>query len=449
MFCQPLSNVIFGRCRTLVAFRSFQSQLQCRDFGLVAGVRLEADQLRQLVEEARQQGRTGRPRTTVETGKRLWFKGGIEGVVDDALTADGIPSLCKSCELQSAATSSAMLRRTVSHLASNARQRSRTKTKNFDLDTDFILDLILKQRALCAYSGVDLELATPNSHWRISLERLNNNQGYVRENVALIAMEFNSTVQMSPRALLSGSAQWSKQKFERLPVERGFSVDLNNLAKDIHTAAKKPCVRTSTAASHTANQPDIPFCTAETTLYTDQESLRCSRCKRWKHSQHFSMQASNTTGFRSHCKQCVSESDFVRRQTLRGSVFKLFNNAQTRHNSGKWQGNFELDLNVVLDMLWHQRGRCFYSDIPLRYGQCNVDWKMSLERLDNAKTYTKDNTRLVALEFNTAAQWSRSKVQFAWGPLFNGEPAFLDLPKPSSELVGCHMLPFHVTGQLQ
>ena len=447
MFCQPLSKVILRRCRSLVAFRVFQSQLQCRDFGLVAGVRLEADQLRQLVEEARQPGRKGRTKTTAQTGKRLCFKCGIEGVVDDFyLTADRVPSMRKSCELQNAATSSTMLRQTASSLISSARQRSRIKGRSFDLDVDFILDLILKQQALCAYSGVDLELATRNSHWRISLERLNNKQGYVPENVALIAMEFNSTEKMSPHALVRGSAQWSKQKFERLPVERGFNVDLNNFEKDIQTAAKKAYVSTSAASSRTANQTDIPFCTVETTLYTDQESLRCSRCKCWKHYQQFSMAATSKTGFQNFCKQCFSELHLVRRQTLRGSVFELVNNARRRHNFGKWQGEFELDLDVVLDMLWHQHGRCFYSDVPLRYGQSNVDWMMSVERLDNAKTYTKDNTRLVALEFNTRAQWSRSKVQFAWGPLFTGESAFLDSPKTSSELVGCHMFPFHVTG---
>ena len=444
MFCQPLSNVIFKRCRTVVAFRSVQSQLQCRDFGLVAGVRLEADQLRQLVEEARQPRRIGRPKKTVETGKSLCFKCSIEGVVNDFYpTADRVPSsFCKSCKLQSAAISSArLLRRTASLLIYNARQRSRAKGNSFDLDMDFILDLILKQQALCAYSRVDLELATPKSHWRISLERLNNNQGYARENVALIAMEFNSAVRMSSRALVSGSAQWSKQKFERLPIERGFNVDLNNLEKDIQTAAKR-----SYASSHTAHQTDIPSSTVETTLYTDQERLRCSKCKCWKHSQQFSMEARNKTGFQSCCKQCASELHLVWRQTLRGFVSNLVNNARTRHNRGKWQGKFELDLDVALDMLRHQRGRCFYSDVPLRYGQSNVDWKMSLERIDNSKTYTKDNTRLVALEFNTPAQWSRSKVQFAWGPLFTDESAFLDSPKTSSELVGCQMFPLHVTG---
>ena len=446
MLCQPWSKVIFARCRSLLAFRSFQSLLQCRDFGLVAGVRLEADQLRQLVEEARQPRRIGRPRTTVQTGKRLCFKGGIEGVVDDFhLTADRVASTCIRCELQSAATSRRRLRQTAFGLIYCARQRSRAKGKSFDLDVDFILNLILKQQALCAYSGVDLELTTPNSHWRISLERLDNNQGYVRENVALIAMEFNSPVRMSQRALVSGSAQWSKQKFERLPLEQGFNVDLNNLEKDIQTAAKKSYVRTATDSSRTANQLDIPFCTVETTLYTDQGSLRCSRCKCWKPSQHFSAEANSKTGFQRYCKQCASEASLARRQTLRGFVGKLVNNARTRHNLGKWQGEFELDLNVVLDMLWHQRGRCFYSDVPLR-SQCNVDWMMSLERLDNAKTYTKDNSRLVALEFNTAAQWSRSKVQFAWGPLFHGESACLDSPKNSSEIVGCQMFPFHMTG---
>ncbi|CAK9057534.1 unnamed protein product [Durusdinium trenchii] len=74
----------------------------------------------------------------------------------------------------------------------------------------------------------------------------------------------------------------------------------------------------------------------------------------------------------------------------------------SRHRLGKWHGNFEIDLDSVLKMLWFQQGRCFYSDIPLRFAELNVDWMMSLERLDNNKTYTKENTVLVALEFNSA-----------------------------------------------
>ena len=46
---------------------------------------------------------------------------------------------------------------------------------------------------------------------------------------------------------------------------------------------------------------------------------------------------------------------------------------------------------------------------------------MSLERLDNAETYTRKNTCLVALEFNTANQWCSEKVQFIWGALLGDE----------------------------
>jgi len=104
-------------------------------------------------------------------------------------------------------------------------------------------------------------------------------------------------------------------------------------------------------------------------------------------------------------------------KTLRGFILKMVHNAHDRHRKGRWHGDFELELDDVLGMLWAQRGRCFYSGVPLRYGQSNVDWLMSLERLDNAETYTRKNTCLVALEFNTANQWSSEKVQFIWGAL--------------------------------
>jgi hypothetical protein len=57
---------------------------------------------------------------------------------------------------------------------------------------------------------------------------------------------------------------------------------------------------------------------------------------------------------------------------------------------------------------------------------------MSLERLDNAETYTRKNTCLVALEFNTANQWSRRKVQLVWGDMLGDEDT-PDFPKFSPD----------------
>ena len=67
-----------------------------------------------------------------------------------------------------------------------------------------------------------------------------------------------------------------------------------------------------------------------------------------------------------------------------------------------------LTTNDMLEMYCAQRGLCHTSGIPL---QCRTysKWQASPERLDDTRGYTKDNTVLVALEFNTAKQWNCAK----------------------------------------
>ena len=61
-----------------------------------------------------------------------------------------------------------------------------------------------------------LECLQRNSHWRISLERLDNNLGYDMENCVLIAAEFNTSDQSRNKAKgkVSGTAQWSRAKVQ-------------------------------------------------------------------------------------------------------------------------------------------------------------------------------------------------------------------------------------------
>eukprot|EP00435_Cladocopium_sp_Y103_P045897 s1751_g13.t1 len=278
------------------------ARLPCRSFALVAGQQLSTEELKRLVDEARRPRKLGRPPKQVPTCSRL-----ADEAASD-VTADGVP------EEPDYPT---ILRWKVQKLVSDAQRRSKEKGISCDLDQDFLFNLLLEQKGMCEYSGVDVELVGPRSNWLISLERLDNRHGYRRNNVALIAQEFNS---------MAGSAK--KQSSRVLASGQGR----------------------------------------------------------------------------------------------------------------RWHGDFELELDDVLGMLWAQRGRCFYSDVPLRYAQSNVDWLMSLERLDNTKTYTKENTCLVALEFNTRAQWSRGKVQFVWGNMPVDEET-LDLPKFPPDVPSSFQLP--------
>ena len=131
----------------------------------------------------------------------------------------------------------------------------------------------------------------------------------------------------------------------------------------------------------------------------------------------------------SRCKDCISEIKYRRRCTLRGAAQVLICNARSRAA----QRGHQCTLNVgnVLDMLWSQGARCYYSGVPLECLQPNSHWRMSLERLDNNLGYDMENCVLIAAEFNTSdqsrnkatgevsgtAQWSRAKVQYVWGPL--------------------------------
>ena len=430
VICPVLLGRVFRVQRVATALREgpWSSFLRCLSTASPRAA-LDADDVRRLVAEARipRKGKhVGTPRTSRALGDgcgrwRCCDCGIQKGAEDFCIRKDGrVPSYCKSCQGKRYANYARTLRGNASVLVSNARHRSKLKDWHFKLDADFVLDLILKQQGRCAYSGVHMEMLLPHSDWRMSLERLNNSMGYVPENCALIAAEFNTPGKISIRAANdSGSSKWSFAKVQRLPAEQTSVLDLHSLHQAIEAARGR---------SRVLSQPDV-MTVLDSELEEAPGHLRCSRCRLSKPVQYFSLSQTSSTGFQRYCKQCFGICDLERRLTLRGHIQTLLRQSRARHRLGKWTGDFELDLNSVLDMLWSQQGRCFYSGVPLRFGQYNVDWMMSLERLDNRKTYTKDNTALIALEFNTSdhsmnksvgpvlgsSQWSRMKVEHVWG----------------------------------
>eukprot|EP00435_Cladocopium_sp_Y103_P040484 s1751_g11.t1 len=409
------------RCWAVLAAR-----LPSRSFALVAGRQVDAEELQRLVEEARRPRKQGpRPLTQAPNCSRL-----ADEAASDVV-AGGFPE-----ELDYPT----ILRCKVQKLVADGRYRSKLRGTRCDLDGDFLFKLIQEQQGMCAYSGMPLELVIPHSDWRISLERLDNKRGYLRDNVTLIAHEFNSVAGTSKKTALQGSAQWSKWKVERLPLERAVNVDLKALRRRIELATGSQNICGNGAATRMEDGDD-----------SEQGRLPCLRCGAWKPLDQFSANWRRTKHFPCYCKACFPQyTETVGKATLRGHALELIRSARQRHRNGKQrQGDFELELDEVLGMLWAQRGRCFYSDVPLRYAQSNVDWLMSLERLDNTKTYTRENTCIVALEFNTSAQWSREKVQLVWGNMLGDQdtPDFPEIPPDFSSSFRC-VVPSHAASDI-
>ena len=310
------------------------------------------------------------------------------------------------------------LRKGVQLLASGARYRDRIRRRGSEVDSNHLLDLILEQRGLCAYSGVPMELLKPHSHWRMSIERIDNTAGYVRGNYCLIAAEFNSAVRTESQDS-AGSAQWSRQKVKELTHVRSHPLQLHHLQEDIAAARQRP-------RAHGKQQIHV-FRGPNSTGH-----WWCTGCGLWKLSESFELdqRRKEVQRPRSRCRECRKKTAASYLQTPRGHGLKLLAAARQRAGTRIWRGDFALDLQDVLDMLWQQGGRCYYSGVPLHCASGPADWVWSIERLHNDVSYSRQNCVLIAQEFNTSdhsrninarsqvngtAQWSRDKASLVWG----------------------------------
>ncbi|CAE6934569.1 unnamed protein product [Symbiodinium sp. CCMP2456] len=311
------------------------------------------------------------------------------------------------------------------HVASAAHLRDRDKGRQCNIDANYLLDLVLEQGGLCAYSGIPMEMLRPNSHWRISIERIDTSQGYLKGNCCLIAAEFNSAV--SCKAVPhSGSAQWSKQKVQEVLHARTGQVDLTRLQEGT-VAARRGTDRRRTKYTGFRG-PDVAG------------KWRCGCCGIWKNKEQFYIRVASLNGLSHHCKECNWNRKAMWLQTMRGHALTQLCTARNRVANAKhtYSGIFKLELDDILNMLWTQGGRCYYSGVPLRCAVGPADWVWSIERLDNSVTYTKQNCVLIAREFQTpdysrntaknpvfgTAQWSRRKASHIWGPYCHHTEAF-------------------------
>lgn len=291
---------------------------------------------------------------------------------------DGKQSECKSClsnrSLEYKVTLSGCLRiiwRTAKHNANRRLEKGRVDAGVFELSLDDVEGLWKKQDGKCYYSNIPMNYDQYN--WRVSLERLNPNQGYIKDNVVLTCIEFNST-----------SIQWSIEKVK----------NMLNLRKQTPLQFEPKPFQAKKKPQKTHEKITI-------TRIEDVEHFNCNHCKEIKPRGDFHKDV--TKG----CKNCHSKYEKKRREEPRGALQLLLrqskNNTKRREirNTEQRDNTHDIDFVFLVDLYNNQKGLCAYSGIPLQF-KCDTDWKMSLERIDALKGYTRDNVCLICLEFNTS-----------------------------------------------
>ena len=120
----------------------------------------------------------------------------------------------------------------------------------------------------------------------------------------------------------------------------------------------------------------------------------------------FSRNARDKTGKFGYCKPCADQYGKAWRRTLHGCLVDSLNRAHHNTRGRNTKGRdleCTLTKNDMIQMYKNQGGLCYYSGMRMGIGSKGEEvFKMSLERKDDSKGYTVENTCLIIWGLNAA-----------------------------------------------
>ena len=285
-------------------------------------------------------------------------------------TINGHQCYCKSCNSQYKLDYTETLEGWLRKLSLNASHRHKGL---FNLSPGYLLDLWYTQKGLCYLTDYPM-CHSANSNWKCSLERLDNNLGYEKGNVALICQEFNTRM------------QWTHDLIQQLPLKINKLADENELSDIFADLYKMDDGRKS--------------------------GKKCIQCN-----------LVTPSGSNLFCEGCMSQNEKMTEywKFIRYTLGIAKSNSSSRRKKCSKRGEFTLTCSWTNEILKRQRYRCYYFNIPMEFAK-GSPWTLSPERLDSSLGYTPENTRFICQIFQSCAntspkynitgspQWTRVKV---------------------------------------
>jgi len=274
---------------------------------------------------------------------------------------DGLYYCCKSCDSNLAKaytnTQTGFLKRLLSGTRESTKERNKQGRKHtFTLTMLKLKKMITDQCGKCAISGAILVFKRFSDN-QASVDRIDDNLGYVDGNCRLICLEFNT------------AAKWSRKLLLESIVLSGIPPkNFEDETSDLESVVPKGCRKGTVLRKWT--------------ILTENgiETVFCHHCSKSKPREHFYKQI--WLG----CKACNVQKVQQTQSTWRGALKVLIadakKNTERRNKSRSEDDRIQCTLTYLelVGILKAQGGMCAYSRVAMspRMG----DWKVSLERKD-------------------------------------------------------------------
>jgi hypothetical protein len=304
----------------------------------------------------------------------------------EANNSDGLRHECKACKFIQKQLYEHTLHGALVVLINRAKSSANERLNNGRIQAG-ICDIILQdlkdlwdfQEGRCYYSGIPMNY--DKRDWKVSLERKDNDYGYIKTNIALICFEFNH------------ASQWSHDKFKEMSYILSQNIESNYVNFDMIKKDLKNHIR------------------IKKIIIDNIEYYNCTYCGIVKSVNEFGSRNKNN-----YCKECVSQI-YKEKKLIPIEVIKeLYRNAKTHTNDrikkkdNKRDNSFDITIEFLIQLYNVQKGLCAYSELPLQFGNYeDKNWTISLERKNPLLGYVKDNVCFTCWEMNCVDQITMHK----------------------------------------
>lgn len=100
-------------------------------------------------------------------------------------------TLCRSCHNKQGKGAKGSYREIPIAWFEDKRRKAQNRGKEFTIEIKYIWDLYVRQGKVCALSGLPLDFNKDTSVSMVSIDRINNDKGYIKRNIQLLHKTIN------------------------------------------------------------------------------------------------------------------------------------------------------------------------------------------------------------------------------------------------------------------